>query len=62
MRRLVHDAVADAVRRKFPTLTVTEARIAIDPWKLKVEGGTRAERDAAMAYAKLFAEGWMHKP
>jgi hypothetical protein len=57
MRKIVHDAVADAVRRKYPTLTVTEARLTVDPWKIKIEGGTKAERDAAMAYVKQFAEG-----
>jgi hypothetical protein len=62
MRKTVHDAVADAVGRKYPQLIVTAARVAIDPWKIKVDGGTKADRDAAMAYAKQFAEGWMHKP
>jgi hypothetical protein len=29
---------------------------------LDIKGGTKADRDAAMPYAKQFAEGWMHKP
>jgi hypothetical protein len=62
MKKLVHDAVADAVGRKYPSLIVTAARVTTDPWKIKVEGGTKADREAAMAYAKQFAEGWTHKP
>ena len=55
-------AVAEAVRRKFPTLTVTDADLTDDPWKIAVVGGTKAERDAAMAYANQYAEGRMYTP
>ena len=61
----VHEAVAAAVRRSFPKLKVTSSRpIAggADEWKLDLEGGTKAERDAAVAYAREFAEGWVYRP
>jgi hypothetical protein len=61
----LHEAVAAAVRRKHPKLKVTGSRpIAggVNEWKIELEGGTKAERDAAMAYARKFAEGWAHMP
>jgi hypothetical protein len=60
----LHEAVAAAVRRKFPQLQVTSDQPAgdVDGWKLDIKGGTKAERDAAMAWAKKYAEGWTHKP
>jgi hypothetical protein len=44
MRKPLHDAVADAVRRKYRKLTVTAARVAIDLWKLTIEGAGRTSR------------------
>jgi hypothetical protein len=61
----VHEAVAAAVRRKYPKLKATSSRpIAggVDEWTIDLEGGTKAERDAAMSYARKFAEGWLHQP
>jgi len=60
----LHEAVAAAVRRKYPKLTVTSEYPAGDPyaWDLDIKGGTKAERDEAMEFAKKFAEGWLHKP
>ena len=58
-------AIAAAVRRKYPQLQVSSSRPIAggpDEWKLDIKGRTKAERDAAMAYAKKFAEGWLHKP
>jgi len=66
MRRYayVHEAVAAAVRRKFPQLTVTSDYPGgeSDSYVLDVKGGTKAERDAAMAWAKKYADGWTHRP
>ena len=42
----LHEAVAAAVRRKFPQLTVTSAYPPgeVDGWVLDIKGGTKAER------------------
>lgn len=61
----LHEAVAAAVRRKYPKLQVTSdlpIKGGPDKWRLDIKGGTKAERDAAMDFARRFAEGWLHKP
>jgi len=60
----LHEAVAAAVRRKYPKLTITSEYPAGDPyaWDLDIKGGTKAERDAAMAWAKKYAEGRTYRP
>lgn len=60
----VHEAIAAAVRRRFPALTVTSdyPPTDINGWVLDITGGTKAERDAAMEWARKFAEGWTYKP
>ena len=60
----MHEAVAAAVRRRYPKLTITSDSPAgeVDGWQLDITGGTKAERDKAMEFAKRFAEGWLHKP
>jgi len=60
----VHVAIAAAVRRKFPQLQVTSDLAAgdIDGWKLDIKGGTKAERDSAMTWAKKYAEGRTYRP
>ena len=66
MRRYayVHEAVAAAVRRKFPQLTVTSDYPGgdVNGYVLDIKGGTKAERDAAMEWAKKYAEGWAQPP
>ena len=59
----VHEAVAAAVRRKYPALGVESAYSPgdVDSWKLDIKGGTKAERDEAMAWAQKYAEGWLNK-
>ena len=59
----VHEVTA-AVRRKFPQLTVTSDYPPGEPnsYTLDIKGGMKAGRDAAMEFAKRFAEGWLHKP
>ena len=60
----VHEAVAAAVRRKYPALSVesTYSPGDVDSWKLDIKGGTKAERDEAMDFAKRYAEGYLYKP
>lgn len=49
--------------RKYPKREVTSDSppANIDGCTLDVKGGTKAERDAAMDFAKRFAEGWLHR-
>ena len=60
----LHEPVAATVRRKFPQLTVTSDYPGgqVDGYVLDVKGGTKAGRDAAMTWAKKFAEGWKRRP
>ena len=60
----VHEAVAAAVRRKYPALSVesTYSPGDVDSWKLDIKGGTKAERDEAVDFAKRYAEGYLYKP
>ena len=59
-----HEAVAAAVRRKYPQLTVTSDYSPGEPnsYVLDIKGATKGDRDAAMAWAKKYAEGWTHRP
>ena len=60
----VHEAVAAAVRRRFLMLTVesTYPEGDINGFELDLKGGTKEQRDKAMAFAKRFAEGWVQRP
>jgi len=61
----VHEAVADAVYRRFPQLTVTSDYPTSEPdgYQLELNGGTKAERDQALAFAKQFhATGLVGSP
>ena len=59
----VHEVTA-AVRRKFPQLTVTSDYPPGEPnsYTLDIKGGMKAGRDAAMAWAKKYAEGRTYRP
>jgi len=54
----VHEAVAAAVRRKFPQLTVTSDYPGgeIDGYTLDIKGGTKAEPAEALTWAKKYAD------
>jgi hypothetical protein len=58
------EAVAATVRRKYLQLTVTSDYPPGEPdgYELDIKGGTKAERDAAMAWAKKYAERLTYKP
>jgi len=49
---------------QYPQLTVTSDYPPGEPnsYALDIKGGTKAERDEAMAYARKYAEGRQHKP
>ena len=57
----LHEAVAAAVRRKYPQLQVESDHKPgeVNGWTLDLKGGTKAERDEATEFARRFAEGWM---
>jgi hypothetical protein len=55
---LPHEAIAGAVRRRYPLLTITMSEPGdLFGWQLDIQGGTVEQRDAAHAFAKRFAEG-----
>ena len=55
----LHEAVAAAVRRKFPQLTVTSDYPGgeVDGYVFDLKGGTKSERDAAIEQLIWFHAG-----
>ena len=60
----LHQAVAAAVRRAYPHLTIDDHSADDDsgPIELTITGGTQADRDEALQFATRYTLGWAGKP